>query len=77
MPKALEGPSHSQLPELIVSNLPKLGIHRRVPVSQRVRGLYHLRIMADYRPSIPVEKRDATLAAGMMTEVFRRLKEAY
>ncbi len=70
MPPGREGPSHARLRPLIETSMPNMTPARRRKVSELVGRLYTLRIDADYRPSVPVESREAREAASIMTTIF-------
>jgi uncharacterized protein (UPF0332 family) len=74
MPAGREGPHHSVLPDLVAKRLVRLGA-KRWSASSLVRGLYGLRVIADYRPSVTVEETDARAAVGMMMRAFQVLRE--
>ena len=68
-----EGPSHNGrhgIRPLVESSMPNMNQGRRDKLSELVGRLYTLRIDADYRPSVPVEAREAREASSLMTTVF-------
>lgn len=68
-PAGREGPSHAKLPELVESHLSMIGAHRW-RVSDYLKTLYKLRVIADYRPSDSVDDADAKTAVVLMGHVF-------
>ena len=74
MPRGREGPSHAKLAALVSTHLPELG-GAKWRVFGQVKGLYALRIDADYMPSSRVDRARSYVALSMMSEVFRDLKE--
>ncbi|HEX4124744.1 MAG TPA: HEPN domain-containing protein [Tepidisphaeraceae bacterium] len=75
MPAGREGPNHLPLPDLIGNNLTRLSHGKRWRLSGLVRQLYDLRCLADYRPSIVVEKDEARITLGLMEQAFGLLKD--
>jgi len=76
MPTGREGPSHGQIAEIVENNLSTVRREDRRLVSGRIRRLYNLRVMADYRPSTLVDNGEAREALRLMHDVFRMLREA-
>ncbi|RPI63315.1 MAG: HEPN domain-containing protein [Planctomycetaceae bacterium] len=70
-----EGPTHSGLPGMVETHLASLGEHRW-RVSDYLRTLYMLRLIADYRPSDEIENTDARKALELMGLVFVLTKGA-
>src|SRR5438552_18473903 len=54
----------------IESHMPRMDQPRRVKLSELVGRLYTLRIVADYKPSVEVDGRDAREAISIMNTVF-------
>jgi hypothetical protein len=50
--------------------MPNMDEDKRVKLSDLVGRLYTLRIVADYRPSIDVDARDAREALSIMNKIF-------
>jgi uncharacterized protein (UPF0332 family) len=75
MPTGREGPSHGGLADLVESNLTMLRAQDRPRLASRLRNLYRLRIVADYRPSVELVETDVRSALRMMGDVFHWLKE--
>jgi hypothetical protein len=55
---------------LIETSMPGMDMPRRVKLSELIGRLYTLRIVADYRPSIEVDARDARVAVSIMNTIF-------
>lgn len=72
-PTNREGPSHAKLPGLVETHLMRVG-QMRWRVSELSRGLYSMRLIADYRPSEEVGDGDAREAVRMMRQVFVLMK---
>jgi hypothetical protein len=75
MPGGREGPSHGSLPGLIQSNLTMLRAQDRPRLVSRLRELYRLRVLADYRPSFGMSEIEALSALDLMGDVFHWLEE--
>jgi hypothetical protein len=75
-PAGDEGPKHpgrtgtGGIRRLIETHMPGLGEARRMKLSELVGRLYTLRIVADYRPSMDVDARDAREAVSIMNTIF-------
>lgn len=50
--------------------MPNMTSEKRVKLSELVGRLYTLRIVADYRPSMDVDARDAREALAIMNKIF-------
>jgi uncharacterized protein (UPF0332 family) len=74
-PAGREGPSHSALPDLVENHLLRLGQHRWI-VSDYLRTLYSLRLLADYWPSASVGAADSETATALMSQLFVLTKGA-
>jgi len=72
MPDDYEGPLHSKLAALIEAHLTGLR-SKRWTVAGLARGLYDLRVIADYHPSVPVDGGDALVAVRRMMGAFHLL----
>jgi len=72
MPAARANPTHAALPNMIENNLTRVA--SRWKLSSIVRKLYRLRIMADYDPRRDVERSEARIAMGLMTDAFQSLR---
>jgi uncharacterized protein (UPF0332 family) len=75
MPAGREGPSHGGLPDLVANNLTILRVHDRPRLVSRLRELYRLRVLADYRPSFGMSEIEALSALDLMGDVFHWLEE--
>jgi hypothetical protein len=71
-----EGPKHpgrtgtGGIRRLIVTHMTKLDQRKRAKLSELVGRLYTLRLVADYRPSMDVDARDAREAVSIMNTIF-------
>lgn len=71
-----EGPRHpgrtgtGGIRRLIETHMTQLDTPKRVKLSELVGRLYTLRCVADYRPSVDVDARDAREAVSIMNTVF-------
>jgi hypothetical protein len=71
-----EGPKHpgrtrtGGIRRLIDGNMTTLDAPHRVKLSELIGRLYTLRCVADYRPSVDVDSRDAREAVSIMNTVF-------
>jgi hypothetical protein len=54
----------------IESHMPNTDHPKRVKLSELIGRLYTLRIVADYKPSVSVDQRDAREALSIMNTVF-------
>lgn len=73
MPADREGPSHKGrrgIRPLIETSMPNMDASKRVKLSELMGRLYTLRIVADYKPSVEVEGRDAREAISLMKTIF-------
>jgi hypothetical protein len=71
-----EGPAHNQLPDLVEKACVKRLGKTRWKAHGLLRGLYVMRVNADYHPSVEVGPGDAREALSMMREVFRLMERA-
>lgn len=75
-PAGREGPSHpgelgtGGICRMIETSMPNMVKDRRVKLSELIGRLYTLRVVADYRPTMVVEARDARAAVSIMNTVF-------
>lgn len=75
-PAGDEGPKHpgrlgtGGIRRLIETHLTKLDAPRRFKLSELIGRLYTLRCVADYRPSMDVDARDAREAISIMNTIF-------
>lgn len=75
-PKEQEGPNHpgktggGGIRKCIEQSMPNMTKEKRVKLSELVGRLYTLRIVADYRPSMDVDARDAREALSIMNKIF-------
>ena len=71
-----EGPRHpgrtgtGGIRRLIETHMTHLAPQKRVKLSELVGRLYTLRCVADYRPSVDVDARDAREAVSIMNTIF-------
>lgn len=71
-----EGPKHpgrtgtGGIRRLIETHMTSLSPPKRVKLSELVGRLYTLRCVADYRPSVDVDARDAREAVSIMNTIF-------
>jgi len=74
MPAEREGPHHTGrrggIRPMIETSMPNMQQDKRVKLSELIGRLYALRTVADYRPSVDVESRDAREAVSIMKTVF-------
>jgi uncharacterized protein (UPF0332 family) len=75
-PLSREGPTHpgetgtGGIRRMIESSMPAMDQPRRQKLSELIGRLYTLRVVADYRPSVEVDGRDAREAISIMNTVF-------
>src|SRR5437868_1225176 len=75
-PAGDEGPKHpgrtgtGGIRRLIETHMTGLNEPRRLKLSELIGRLYTLRLVADYRPSMEVDGRDAREAVSIMNTVF-------
>src|SRR5438067_1887711 len=75
-PAGDEGPKHpgrtgtGGIRRLIETHMTGLDEARRVKLSELIGRLYTLRLVAEYRPSMEVDGRDAREAVSIMNTVF-------
>ncbi len=75
-PAGDEGPKHpgrtgtGGIRRLIETHMTAMDRPKRVKLSELVGRLYTLRCVADYRPSIDVDARDAREAVSIMNTIF-------
>ena len=75
-PAGDEGPKHpgrtgtGGIRRLIETHMTSLDQPRRVKLSELIGRLYTLRCVADYRPSMDVDARDAREAISIMSTIF-------
>jgi hypothetical protein len=75
-PAGDEGPKHpgrtgtGGIRRLIETHMENLDAARRGKLSELVGRLYTLRVVADYRPSMEVDGRDAREAVSIMNTIF-------
>jgi hypothetical protein len=75
-PAGDEGPKHpgrtgnGGIRRLIETHMTGLDNAKRVKLSELVGRLYTLRLVADYRPSMDVDGRDAREAVSIMNTIF-------
>ncbi len=69
-------PTHSKLPALVLNSMRGISSGRRGNLAGVLMVLYRLRVAADYQPTVSVDTADARIAAGLMQQVFRDIKEA-
>lgn len=71
-----EGPQHpgrtgtGGIRRLIETHMTQLNPPKRIKLSELVGRLYTLRCVADYRPSVDVDARDAREAISIMNTIF-------
>ena len=71
-----EGPKHpgrtgtGGIRRLVEGSMTTLNAAKRVKLSELIGRLYTLRCVADYRPSVDVDGRDAREAVSIMNTVF-------
>jgi uncharacterized protein (UPF0332 family) len=73
MPAGREGPSHAQLPDLVLKHLKVLEGTKRRELFSVISQLYYLRIQADYMPSQGISFGEAKEAHGLMIKAFKFL----
>jgi hypothetical protein len=82
-PAGDEGPKHpgrtgtGGIRRLIETHMTRLEDARRMKLSELVGRLYTLRIVADYRPSMDVDPRDAREAVSIMKILFSRVFDCF
>ena len=75
-PAGDEGPKHpgrtgtGAIRRLVEGNMTTLDVPKRVKLSELIGRLYTLRCVADYRPSMDVDGRDAREGVSIMNTVF-------
>jgi hypothetical protein len=75
-PAGDEGPKHpgrtgtGGIRRLIETQMMALDEARRLKLSELIGRLYTLRLVADYRPSMDVDSRDAREAVSIMNTIF-------
>jgi hypothetical protein len=75
-PAGDEGPKHpgrtgtGGIRRLVEGNMTTLEVPKRVKLSELIGRLYTLRCVADYRPSMDVDGRDAREGVSIMNSVF-------
>jgi len=66
--------SHTDLPDVAVTHL-LASDAASANLGFAIRRLYRLRIAADYTPDIAFTQQEALEATGLMSQVFRQLRE--
>jgi hypothetical protein len=75
-PTGDEGPKHpgrtgaGGIRRLVEGSMTTIDLPKRVKLSELIGRLYTLRCVADYRPSVDVDSRDAREAVSIMNTVF-------
>lgn len=71
-----EGPKHpgrtgmGGIRRLVEAQMTRLDQSRRLKLSELIGRLYAMRIVADYKPSVAVDARDAREAVSIMNTIF-------
>jgi uncharacterized protein (UPF0332 family) len=75
-PAGLYGPSHDNLPKLILNSLSAISLAERRRIKLAAIRLYRQRIAADYRPGEYVGAEEAGIAVRDASFIFRTLEHA-
>ena len=67
-------PSHPDLPNMILNNLPALPEYRRREIKQAVERIWHARVEADYAPSAYIDRAQAVNALRDAARVLALLE---
>jgi uncharacterized protein (UPF0332 family) len=63
--------AHQSLPMMLQAHLNSSSETAAANLASALERLYRLRLIADYRPELRVGRREAFVATGLMSQVFR------
>ena len=70
------GPSHDQLPKLVMTYLTEMRFYQRARVVKLARRLYRQRIAADYEPPQRVDSEESRIAVQDASAIIRSIENA-